>query len=86
LYPITGQVLGFVLSSNAAAGTYTVFLFGTEIRGNTAAPVSSVFGRTGAVAAAANDYNFNQLAGSLASSQDYTVGVAGTYHKVTTNA
>jgi hypothetical protein len=45
-----------------------------------------VFGRTGAVTAAANDYNFNQLAGSLASSQDYTVGSAGTYTKVTTNA
>jgi hypothetical protein len=45
-----------------------------------------VFGRTGAVTAAANDYNFNQLAGSLASSQDYTVGSAGTYTKLTTNA
>lgn len=31
--------------------------------------VSSVFGRTGAVVAANNDYNFNQLAGSLASAQ-----------------
>lgn len=34
-----------------------------------AAPVQSVFGRTGAVVAAANDYNFNQLAGALACSQ-----------------
>lgn len=31
--------------------------------------VSSVFGRTGAVVAATNDYNFNQLAGSVAASQ-----------------
>ncbi len=32
-------------------------------------PVSSVFGRIGAVVAAANDYSFSQLAGSLAASQ-----------------
>jgi hypothetical protein len=51
-----------------------------------AAAVSSVFGRTGAVVAQANDYNFSQLAGSLASGQDYAVGTAGTYTKVTTNA
>jgi hypothetical protein len=51
-----------------------------------AAAVSSVFGRTGAVVAQANDYNFSQLAGSLASGQDYAVGTTGTYTKVTTNA
>jgi hypothetical protein len=34
-----------------------------------AAPVQSVFGRAGAVVSAANDYNFNQLAGSAACSQ-----------------
>ena len=33
------------------------------------APVQSVFGRIGAVVAATNDYNFNQLAGSIACSQ-----------------
>lgn len=33
------------------------------------APVVSVFARTGAVVAAANDYNFNQLAGVAATSQ-----------------
>lgn len=32
-------------------------------------PVTSVFGRTGAVIAVANDYNFNQLAGSVACAQ-----------------
>jgi len=31
--------------------------------------VASVFGRTGAVVAAANDYNFNQLSGNIAVSQ-----------------
>lgn len=35
----------------------------------TAAPVTSVFGRTGPVAAALNDYNFNQLAGTIADGQ-----------------
>lgn len=34
-----------------------------------AGAVSSVFGRTGAVAAAANDYNFNQLAGTASTAQ-----------------
>jgi hypothetical protein len=85
-YPTSNQVVGFVLSTNASAGTYTVFLFGVEIRGTAPDAVTSVFGRTGAVTAAANDYNFNQLAGGLASTQDYTVGAAGTYTKVTTNA
>lgn len=32
-------------------------------------PVQSVFGRVGTIVATANDYNFNQLAGSLACSQ-----------------
>jgi hypothetical protein len=34
-----------------------------------AAPVQSVFGRVGAVLPATNDYNFNQLAGSISTSQ-----------------
>src|SRR6266581_4517358 len=33
--------------------------------GSGVAPVLSVYGRTGVVVAAPNDYNFNQLAGSL---------------------
>lgn len=37
--------------------------------GGGSSAVSSVFGRTGAVVAAANDYNFNQLAGTLATAQ-----------------
>jgi hypothetical protein len=85
-YPTSNQVLGLVLSTNASGGTFTVFLYGLEIRGTSVAPVTSVFGRTGVVTAATNDYNFNQLAGSLASTQDYTVGSAGTYTKLTTNA
>ena len=34
-----------------------------------AAPVQSVFGRVGAVLPATNDYNFNQIAGSISTSQ-----------------
>lgn len=46
------------------------------------APVTSVFGRTGAVAAAANDYNFNQLAGKLGIGQtDTTIVYPGTFNK-----
>lgn len=43
--------------------------------------VASVFGRTGAVVAAANDYNFNQLAGNIAVSQmnNGTSASSGTY-------
>ena len=37
--------------------------------GGTGGAVSSVFGRTGPVIAVTNDYNFNQLAGSVACSQ-----------------
>jgi hypothetical protein len=36
---------------------------------SSAAPVQSVFGRSGAVVAATNDYNFNQLAGSITTAQ-----------------
>ena len=41
--------------------------------------VSAVFGRTGAVAAQANDYNFNQLAGSLDLATQVT-GILGDTH------
>ena len=44
---------------------------------DTGAGVTSVFGRTGTVAAAANDYNFNQLAGNYTLAQGPTIG-AGT--------
>jgi hypothetical protein len=40
-----------------------------------AAPVQSIFGRTGAVVAAANDYNFNQLAGTASKSQQHSATV-----------
>src|SRR5208282_3770463 len=65
-YPSANQILGFVLSSNVSAGTYNVFLFGIEIRGvsPSAGAVSSVFGRTGAVVAEADDYSVGQVTGA----------------------
>ena len=78
---------GIAPDPGATAGT-TRFLRedGTWAAPSGGGTVSSVFGRTGAVTAAANDYNFNQLAGALASSQDYNTAVtAGTYTKVTVN-
>jgi len=75
------------LSTNVLSTTpRAITIFPSENMGIPASAVSSVFGRTGAVVAQANDYNFSQLAGSLASGQDYAVGTAGTYTKVTTNA
>jgi len=40
-----------------------------NVTGLVAAPVSSVFGRTGAVVAAANDYSFVQLSGAAVAAQ-----------------
>lgn len=63
-YPGTGQVLGHVLSTNAAAGTYTVWL-GPEAQGSGGAgAITSVFGRTGAVTAASGDYSVSQVTGA----------------------
>jgi hypothetical protein len=48
-------------NNNQAAST--AFVIANAVGGGA---VSSVFGRNGGVTAQANDYNFNQLAGSLA--------------------
>lgn len=42
-YPASGQVLGRVLSTNAALGTYTMTLFGTELQGATPKVTNQVF-------------------------------------------
>jgi hypothetical protein len=73
-------------TAGGLTGGGTVALGGTLTLTQGTSAVTSVFGRSGAVTAATNDYNFNQLAGSLASTQDYNVGTAGTYTKVTTDA
>jgi hypothetical protein len=43
------------------------------------APVASVFGRTGAVISATNDYAFSQISGTVGNSQLPSVGTSGTY-------
>lgn len=64
---------GTPAAPTAAPGTNTTQIATTAFvqaaTGALVTGVSSVFGRTGAVVAATNDYNFTQLAGSLASSQ-----------------
>jgi hypothetical protein len=42
VYPASGQVLGRVLSTNAAAGTYAMQLFGPEVQGRAGGTVTSV--------------------------------------------
>lgn len=61
--------IGFI--KRTGAGTYTFTSDPSD--------VSSVFGRTGAVVAATNDYNFNQLAGTISVAQ---VGGSGVSHAV----
>ncbi len=55
-YPISGQVLGRVLSTNAGTGTYSVYLIGPEVRGSSGAAgtVTSVAGGTGILATPTN--------------------------------
>src|SRR6266850_427701 len=75
--PTTTPALSFVLSNAAAntvfgrcAGTTGAPSFCTLTTaqlGN--APVTSVFGRTGAVISATNDYSFSQISGTLLGSQ-----------------
>jgi hypothetical protein len=57
-------------------GSATAFLNGAGTYTTPTGVVPSVFGRTGAVVAATNDYNFNQLAGTLGTSQVPTGGSA----------
>jgi len=63
-YPASGQVLGRVLSTNAAAGNYGI-LVGAEVQASSgSAAVTSVFGRNGVVAAASGDYSVAQISGA----------------------
>ena len=60
--PTSVQVIGRVLSTNGAAGTYQVFTSLDAPSGSgSGGAVSSVFGRTGAVAAASGDYSVTQV-------------------------
>lgn len=49
----------------------------TDMIGGGAGTVTSVFGRTGDVVAANNDYNFNQIAGTVTNAQLDTISAAG---------
>ncbi len=60
--PTSVQVIGRVLSTNGAAGTYQVFTSLDAPSGaGSGGAVSSVFGRTGAVLAASGDYSVTQV-------------------------
>jgi hypothetical protein len=71
-FPTGNQVIGRVQSTNGSGGTYTINLYPAEINATAGSggSVASVFGRVGIVVSATNDYNFNQLAGSAACSQE----------------
>lgn len=62
---IAAPITGYVSGAGVVAATDSILQAIQKLNGNTAAlitGVSSVFGRTGAVVAAANDYTFAQLA------------------------
>lgn len=62
-YPGSGQVLGRVLSTNAAAGLYAMLVAGAELQAPIQA-VASVFGRNGTVTAQSGDYSVSQVTGA----------------------
>lgn len=63
-YPGTGQVLGRVLSTNGAGGTYAMLVAGSETQAPPQGAVGSVFGRSGTVSAQTGDYNVGQVTGA----------------------
>jgi hypothetical protein len=63
-YPGIGQVIGRVLSTNTSAGTYAMLISGSEVQAPSAGAVSTVFARSGTVAAQAGDYSVGQITGA----------------------
>jgi hypothetical protein len=87
-YPKAGQVLGRVLSTNASAGTYSVFL-GPEVDG--AAPLASpaFTGTPTAPTPATSDNSTNVATTAFVKAQGYATGgslVSGNYPKATGSA
>ncbi len=75
VYPTNGQVLGRVMVTNAAAGTYRTYFFGAGVQGssNVTNTVTSVFGRAGTVTAQSGDYSVSQVTGAApAASPSFT--------------
>lgn len=77
LLPNTAPTQGQLLDVSAINGN-NVFLGWVSPQSGSGA-ITSVFGRTGVVVAASNDYNFNQLAGSLAVTQINSKRGTGTF-------
>ena len=73
-YPTSGQVLGHVLSTKAAAGTYTTLLIPEVVQASGA--VTSAFGRTGAVVATSGDYSVSQVTGAAPLASPALTGTA----------
>jgi hypothetical protein len=74
------QLAGTLSTSQVpTGGSATAFLNGAGTYTAPAGAVPSVFGRTGPVVASTNDYNFNQLAGTLGAGQVPTGGSAATF-------
>ena len=78
----SGFVTGHCPQLLISAGVYTFADSGSACAGGT---VSSVFGRTGAVVAATNDYSFSQVSGTVAQSQSWPGVPNGTDSSITAN-
>lgn len=74
------QLFGVLSTSQVPiGGSATAFLNGAGTYTTPSGTVSSVFGRTGAVIAASNDYGFSQLSGNVGVTQNYNGGFASQF-------
>ena len=73
-YPTSGQVLGIVLSTNAAAGNYAMLIGAGAQASNAGGAVTSVFGRNGTVTASSGDYSVAQVTGAAPSASPTFTG------------